>query len=188
MRPYHVRVAVGAEQPSDSFVWLHPDGKPHGETRDRFLARIHHQKRDGRTAEVQVEVRLIASLSTNRLNDLTKTWNSQKHAPLLRISRHYRDLLGILDDQVNSDGAIEKIVELEITPTNNPIDAIKACLVHPQLIVRIATRLGVFGVLTLPSSLAPSGIEDCVKLANIAIIVLSCVILPDLAFPWRVKR
>ena len=188
MKRFHVRRATGADQPAESFLWLHPNGKPEGVQRDRFLAVVSHRKASGETIEIPVEIRMIAALSDSRLKELLGPWKPEEGmVPLIRISKHYRDLLEIDDSLVNRNCSSNQTVDLEISPTNNAIDAIRACLLHPQLIARVATRLGVLGAIGLPASLAWGCLEGPVKILCLAIAAVSWWAFPDLFRPWRAR-
>ena len=186
MAQYHIRRAE-LDQAAESFVWLHSNGRPSGETRDRFLARIHHRRADGLCFEAVVEVRMIDHLGNTRRKKLLEGWDANIHSPLIRISKHYRELLGVEDGSLNVWGQAggERTVELGISSTRNWFDALNACLLHPQIVVRIATRLGILGAIGLPAGIAPGCSENVAKWASIAVLVISWIFWPTFARPLR---
>jgi hypothetical protein len=148
-----------AEESNSGWVWLWETDK----LKSRMIAKIVH---DGRN--VFCECRAIDGNFLNQYNQPPRISipNNQKDA--LVIGKWYRDALGGIETQ--------KDVSLTITPAKIPAwRAFRAAAHHPDLVARLATYLGAFGVWSGVCSLVASFLP-----ADVALYCVSARVITSL--------
>ena len=123
-------LAARRQDVNEGFVWLNRPGFP-----SRCIVRI---KNPGNSKSVYCEALQIDDNFRNEYNDDTRRFQLDlTHDPIV-ISGWFRARLGDLERQ--------KDYALEIAPCNGLWGKLRACMHHPQVVVRVGAWLGVISV------------------------------------------